>query len=199
MVPCAPVETRWQTGGEGRTFETEKKKLPRLKSTGWRRKEKDREGGGCETRSERPDESSPSGKKRGTKRKACGSYTSLNIGITRMPVPWRLYLAARLYTPRYSDDCREQDILRGTRSLFPSLSNHRGWGGGGRGRRGVKATARNSSPFVGYQANANRCLRFRSMLRFRASRGHPSSFFPSRSIAAGVQSRPWYTDCIDTR
>lgn len=52
---------------------------------------------------------------------------TVNIGIIRMPVSRYLYHAARLCTPRYSDDCREQDILYGAQPPhFPHLKQPQG-------------------------------------------------------------------------
>lgn len=102
--------------------------------------------------------------------KARGSYTSISEYWNNSNAGYPdVYTSRRvLYTPRYSDDCQEQDILRDARrpSFFPLLKQPQRRQDA---LRKVEATARNSSPFVGgIKPARNRCLQFRSAPRFRA-------------------------------
>lgn len=100
-----------------------------------------------------------------------------------MPLSRRLYLGASIYTEIFGRLPGTRHSLRFPRSFFPAAGGGNGRTGvvhadgrrdGRDGERRVKATVRNFSPFVGYQASANRCLQLPPSPRFRASRGCPS-------------------------
>lgn len=98
-------------------------------------------------------------------------HLSLNIGITRMPLFRRLYLGVSIYTKIFGRLPGTRHSLRFEGPFFPA----KGWNEQLPtvcGKRRLKATVRNSSPFVEYQAGANRCLQLRSVPRFRAIRGY---------------------------
>lgn len=109
-----------------------------------------------------------------------------------MPVSRRLYLAACLYRPRYSDDCQEQDILYDARSPFSLLKQPQ------RRQEAVRRLMRlQGIPHLlsGIKSARNRCLQFRSVLRFRAILGY--SFLYLSCLTARVQSRSRNTDYND--
>lgn len=105
-------------------------------------------------------------------------------------VPWR--------PRRYSGDCQEHDILYGSGvlPLFPFQKDGTSKDCRQRatlvcGERRLKATVRNSSPFVGYQTDANRYLQLRSTSRFHAIRGYLIFFHRlarSLSLSDGVKN-----------
>jgi len=94
-------------------------------------------------------------------------------------VPQRLSIY--IYIQRHSDDCQEHDILYGSEVLF----HHRKVKGQTRtvcsNRRRLKAV-RNSSPFVKYQAGANRCLQLRSVTEIPHNPRLPHLFLPPRVL-----------------
>lgn len=118
-------------------------------------------------------------------------HLSLNIGITRMPLFRRLYLGVSIYTKIFGRLPGTRHSLRFQGPSFPPERWKDGQPPTVCGKRRLKATVRNSSPFVEYQASANRCLQLRLAPRFRAIRGYPIFFFTatrSLSLFNGMKS-----------
>lgn len=117
------------------------------------------------------------GKRRGKEAQDAVIYTSISEYWNNSNAAFPTFVPRRFYI---HEDIRA--IARNTTfftvrgSFFP---RGKGWNGQLPtvcGKRRLKATVRNSSPFVEYQAGANRCLQLGSVPRFRAIRGYPIFF-----------------------
>jgi len=85
-----------------------------------------------------------------------------------------------LRTRRYSDDCQENTTFFTVPGLlYPLPRTETVERATMCGKLWLRATVRNSSPFVEYQAGANRCLQLRSVPRFHAIRGYLFFHYPA--------------------